>query len=151
MLAVRVHLDDCGQENGPLRVLPGSHRFGWLEEQLDDWKQRVPEVVCTIGRGGVVTMCPLVLHASAKSAAVGHRRVIHIEYACDTLPERLEWNNRVGPLGRDQGIMSPMSRSSRSHNKIGREFYYARGAISSCYLLSSLWKSLSNHTKHYPE
>jgi Phytanoyl-CoA dioxygenase (PhyH) len=111
MLAVRVHLDDCGPENGSLRVLPGSHRFGWLEEQLDDWKQRVSEVVCTVSRGGVVTMCPLLLHASAKSAAVGHRRVIHIEYACDTLPESLEWNNRVGPLGRDQGIMSPMSRS----------------------------------------
>jgi hypothetical protein len=97
MLAVRVHLDDCGPENGPLRVLPGSHRFGWLDEQLDDWKRRVPEVICTVRCGGVVTMCPLLLHASAKSVAVGHRRVIHIEYACDDLPEGLEWNNRVGP------------------------------------------------------
>jgi ectoine hydroxylase-related dioxygenase (phytanoyl-CoA dioxygenase family) len=99
MLAVRVHLDDCGPENGPLRVLPGSHRFGWLEEELDDWKLRVQEVICTVGRGGVVTMCPLLLHASAKSAAAGHRRVIHIEYACDDLSEGLEWNNRVGPTG----------------------------------------------------
>ena len=96
MLAVRVHLDDCGLDNGPLRVLPGSHRFGWLDEQLDDWKTRVPEVVCEVRRGGVVTMCPLLLHASAKSAAAGHRRVIHIEYASDDLPEGLEWNNRVG-------------------------------------------------------
>ncbi len=96
MLAVRVHLDDCGPDNGPLRVLPGSHRFGWIDEQLEDWKQRVPEVVCTVRRGGVVTMCPLILHASAKSEAVGHRRVIHIEYACDDLPEGLEWKNRVG-------------------------------------------------------
>jgi ectoine hydroxylase-related dioxygenase (phytanoyl-CoA dioxygenase family) len=96
MIAVRVHLDDCGPDNGPLRVLPGSHRFGWLDEQLDDWKQRAREVVCAVGCGGVVTMCPLVLHASAKSEAVAHRRVIHIEYACDDLPEPLEWNNRVG-------------------------------------------------------
>jgi ectoine hydroxylase-related dioxygenase (phytanoyl-CoA dioxygenase family) len=97
MLAVRIHLDDCGHDNGPLRVLPCSHRSGWIDEQLDDWKQRVPEVVCTVRLGGVVTMCPLLLHASAKSAAVGHRRVIHIEYACDGLPEGLEWKNRVGP------------------------------------------------------
>lgn len=96
MIAVRVHLDDCGPENGPLRVLPGSHRFGWLDDQLDAWKERVPDVVCTVGRGGVVTMCPLVLHASAKAEAVRHRRVIHIEYASDALPEPLEWNNRVG-------------------------------------------------------
>jgi ectoine hydroxylase-related dioxygenase (phytanoyl-CoA dioxygenase family) len=96
MLAVRVHLDDCGLENGPLRVLPGSHCFGWLDEQVDDWKERVPEVICEVQRGGIVTMCPLLLHASAKSAAPGHRRVIHIEYARDDLPEGLEWNNRVG-------------------------------------------------------
>jgi ectoine hydroxylase-related dioxygenase (phytanoyl-CoA dioxygenase family) len=96
MLAVRIHLDDCGPENGPLRVLPGSHRFGWLDAQLDDWKRRVPEVICTVGLGGVVTMCPLLLHGSARSAAVDHRRVIHIEFACDELPGGLEWRNRVG-------------------------------------------------------
>jgi Phytanoyl-CoA dioxygenase (PhyH) len=96
MVAVRVHLDDCGPDNGPLRVLPGSHQSGWLDEQLDDWKERVPEVICTVRRGGIVTMCPLLLHASAKSAAAGHRRVIHIEYANADLPGGLEWNNRVG-------------------------------------------------------
>ncbi len=96
MMAVRVHLDDCGPDNGPLRVLPGSHRSGWLDDQIDEWKKRVPEVVCEVKCGGVVAMCPLLLHASAKSAAVGHRRVIHIEYARDDLPEGLEWNNRVG-------------------------------------------------------
>ncbi len=96
MVAVRIHLDDCGADNGPLRVLPGSHRFGWLDDQVDVWKKRVPEVVCLVNRGGVVTMCPLLLHASAKSAAVGHRRVIHIEYAAGRLPDGLEWNNRIG-------------------------------------------------------
>src|SRR4051794_39725386 len=96
MMAVRVHLDDCGPDSGPLRVLPGSHRCGWLDDQLDEWKQRVPEVICSVQRGGVVTMCPLLLHASAKSTAPGHRRVIHIEYASEELPEGLEWKNRVG-------------------------------------------------------
>lgn len=96
MVAVRVHLDDCGVDNGPLRVLPGSHRHGWLDDELDDWKARVPEVVCRVNSGGVVTMCPLTLHASAASEAVGHRRVIHIEYAAADLPNGLQWNNRVG-------------------------------------------------------
>lgn len=95
MVAVRVHLDDCGPDNGPLRVLPGSHRFGWLDDVLDDWKRRVPEVVCTVRCGGVVAICPLTLHASAASSTVGHRRVIHIEYAAAELPAGLEWNNRI--------------------------------------------------------
>ena len=96
MIAVRVHLDDCGPDNGPLRVLPGSHRFGWLDGELDDWKNRVREVICTVQCGGIVAMCPLTLHASAAAESVGHRRVIHIEYAAAELPAGLEWNNRFG-------------------------------------------------------
>ena len=96
MVAVRVHLDDSTASNGPLRVLPGSHRCGWIQDELDDWKARVPEVVCTVPRGGVVTMCPLTLHASARSETADHRRVIHIEFAASELPGGLEWNTRVG-------------------------------------------------------
>jgi ectoine hydroxylase-related dioxygenase (phytanoyl-CoA dioxygenase family) len=95
MIAVRVHLDDCGLKNGPLRVLPGSHRHGWIDD-LDQWKSGVPEVCCTVNCGGVVTMCPLTLHASAKSDDKAHRRVIHIEYAATELPDGLDWNTRVG-------------------------------------------------------
>jgi hypothetical protein len=99
MVAVRVHLDDCGTRNGPLRVLPGSHRRGWVDGDLDEWKARIQEVVCSVGLGGVVMMCPLVLHASAPSLEVGHRRVIHIEFAVDELPGGLEWASRVGGEG----------------------------------------------------
>lgn len=97
MVAVRVHLDDCGPDNGPLRVLPGSHRSGWLDDELDAWKCRVPEVTCTVRCGGIVAMCPLTLHASAASQSVGHRRVIHIEYAAADLPAGLEWKHRETP------------------------------------------------------
>ncbi|WP_437227684.1 phytanoyl-CoA dioxygenase family protein [Planctomicrobium sp. SH661] len=96
MVALRVHLDDCGADNGPLRVLPGSHLYGWLDEKLDEWKARVPEVTCTVGSGGIVGMCPMTLHASAASQKVGNRRVIHIEYAAADLPGGLQWNNSVG-------------------------------------------------------
>ena len=95
MLAVRIHLDDCGIDNGPLRVLPGSHRFGWLDDEIDDWKQRVDPVTCTVGVRGAVVMNPLLLHASAAATLASHRRVIHIEYACADLPHGLQWNQRV--------------------------------------------------------
>lgn len=95
MVAVRVHLDDCHRDNGPLRVLPRSHRHGWLDEQLDQWKSQVPEVVCEVDAGGIVAMCPLTLHASSEAKAVSHRRVIHIEYAVSELPGELDWNWRI--------------------------------------------------------
>ncbi len=40
MLAVRIHLDDCTTENGPLRVLPGTHLLGCIGAQGDSEQQR---------------------------------------------------------------------------------------------------------------
>lgn len=96
MLAIRIHLDDCGPANGPLRVLPGSHRHGWIDDQLDAWKGRVPEILCVAQAGGIVGMCPLTLHASAPAQSPNHRRVIHIEYANEELPAGLQWHSRIG-------------------------------------------------------
>src|SRR5262249_30460236 len=32
LVAVRLHIDDCGVDNGPLRVVPGSHRNGRIPD-----------------------------------------------------------------------------------------------------------------------
>jgi ectoine hydroxylase-related dioxygenase (phytanoyl-CoA dioxygenase family) len=95
VVTVRIHLDVCDRNNGPLRVLPGSHRHGWLDDELDHWKHNVAEVVCTVGMGGVVAMCPLTLHASAPAQQVRNRRVIHLEYSSDELPGDLDWRWRI--------------------------------------------------------
>ena len=96
MLAVRVHLDDCGPENGPVRVLPGSHRVGRLSPQaIDDWKAAAEPVACLAERGGILAFRPLILHASSPSTVPAHRRVVHIEFAAVELPEPLEWHSRV--------------------------------------------------------
>lgn len=92
MLAVRLSLDDCGPENGPLRVLPGSHLHGLLSrEKVKEWEASTPEHVCTVKRGGVVLMKPLLLHASSAATVPSHRRVLHIEYALPTLPGGLKF------------------------------------------------------------
>jgi hypothetical protein len=100
MLAVRLHLDDCGPDNGALRVLPGSHRHGWLDAEIDRWKKEVAEVCCSVNCGGALVMRPLILHASSPAAAPRHRRVIHIEYACDELPGGLQWHDRINRSNR---------------------------------------------------
>jgi ectoine hydroxylase-related dioxygenase (phytanoyl-CoA dioxygenase family) len=102
MLAIRVHLDESHANNGPLRVLPGSHKLGWLDDEVDEWKRRVPEVVCQVPVGGVAAMRPLLIHASSASVEPTHRRVIHIEFAFKDLPGGLEWNQRVMPPGENE-------------------------------------------------
>ena len=97
MLAIRIHLDECPKANGALRVLAGSHKQRWPREQIAACKSEFGEFICEVGRGGVVAMRPLILHASSASAAPGHRRVIHIEFACDDLPGALEWKQRITP------------------------------------------------------
>jgi ectoine hydroxylase-related dioxygenase (phytanoyl-CoA dioxygenase family) len=92
MIAVRLHLDDCGDANGPLQVLPGSHWSGKLSgREIQSWRERTPAFPCTVDRGGLVLMRPLLLHASSVAETPGHRRVIHLEYAGHPLPGGLEW------------------------------------------------------------
>jgi ectoine hydroxylase-related dioxygenase (phytanoyl-CoA dioxygenase family) len=95
MLAIRLHLDESHESNGPLRVVPGSHASGCLSaEALAAWRRR-PSVVCSVPRGGALLMRPLVVHASSSSAGPEPRRVIHLEFAADELPNGLEWHDRV--------------------------------------------------------
>jgi hypothetical protein len=97
MLAVRVHLDACGPDNGPLRVLPGSHRAGRLSAaEIDAWRESQPSVVCAVRRDGIVAMRPLLLHASSAAAIAASRRVLHVEFASATaLPPPLRWPDAV--------------------------------------------------------
>jgi hypothetical protein len=92
MLAVRIHLDECGPENGPLRAIPGSHSQGRLK--ADVVKQLLAEgreQTYTSPKGGAILMRPLTLHASSQASSPSHRRVLHIEYAAIDLPAPLQW------------------------------------------------------------
>ncbi|AGC43337.1 hypothetical protein MYSTI_02008 [Myxococcus stipitatus DSM 14675] len=96
MLALRIHLDDCGEENGPVRVLPGTHLQGRLTEaDINDKKARIAPVTCLARRGDVLAFHPLLLHASSPATKPGHRRVLHLEFAADELPDGLEWRWKV--------------------------------------------------------
>jgi ectoine hydroxylase-related dioxygenase (phytanoyl-CoA dioxygenase family) len=82
VVALRLHLDDSRTDNGPLRVLPDTHRRGRLSEVLiAELADNTPSVDCLVAAGGVVAMRPLVVHASSKSTSALPRRVLHLEYA----------------------------------------------------------------------
>ena len=82
VVALRLHLNDSDQENGPLRFVPGSHREGVLsDQQVETIVGKIKHVTCLIQQGGVIVMRPLIIHASSKSQSDKPRRVLHIEYA----------------------------------------------------------------------
>jgi len=82
VVAVRIHLDDSKWDNGPLRVLPGTHTRGVLaDDQITHLSQTLEPVDCLIAAGGAIAMRPLILHASSKAQSERPRRVLHIEYA----------------------------------------------------------------------
>ncbi len=93
MLTLRIHLDDMTEENGPLLVVPGSHRLG-----------KVPvasyETARTIlgSRGDVLAMRPLLAHRSISSheGTTLHRRILHLEFSgLPRLPDGFEWHDFI--------------------------------------------------------
>jgi hypothetical protein len=93
MLTTRMHLDDCDETNGALRVLPGSHRLGRLSaERIQQLRASHRDHLCHLTAGDALLMRPLLLHASSRSQGNRHRRVLHIEYAAFPLPQPLEWH-----------------------------------------------------------
>lgn len=82
VVALRVHLDDSTGDNGPLRVIAGSHREGVLTDaEVSERAARETAVTCVVTSGGVVAMQPLIIHASSKALSAAPRRVLHVEYA----------------------------------------------------------------------
>jgi hypothetical protein len=93
MVTVRIHLDDMTDENGPLRVIPGSHESALTRDDPG----RLP-VVVHCRAGDVFLMRPLLTHASAHPGAetVCHRRIVHLECApTSALPDGYEWHDFV--------------------------------------------------------
>lgn len=95
ILAVRLHLDESGPDNGPLRVIPGSQKQGRLsEERVAAWP-KTDSFTCTVPRGGALLMRPLLLHSSSACGVPKPRRVVHLEFAGEPLPNGLDWYDRI--------------------------------------------------------
>lgn len=96
MVALRLHLDPCGEEHGPVRVIPRSHRGGVLPPaEVEAWRAREGAVTCTAAAGDVLAFHPLLLHASSPALRPSRRRVLHLEYAAAALPGGLAWHARA--------------------------------------------------------
>ena len=92
LLAVRIHLSDCGSEDGPLRLQPGSHREGILPGGgIADQRVRDDEYVCTAKAGDVLLMRPLLLHSSRIARGQSDRMVLHLVLGPEAMLEVGPW------------------------------------------------------------
>jgi len=96
LVAVRVHLDDCTEDDGPLQFVPGTHVRGRIDAaETSRLRQDGPVVACAVERGGALVMQPLALHASSKATGASRRRVLHFVFGPAALPYGLEWEASV--------------------------------------------------------
>ncbi len=96
MVSVRIHLDQCDETNGALRVIPGTHRLGRLAPQtIREAEEKNGVAICSVGVGGVLLLKPLLVHASSAARCPTHRRVIHLDFANSDLSGGLRWATEI--------------------------------------------------------
>lgn len=92
MLTLRVHLDQVPFNNAPLLIACGSHRCGVVPTPNIAAVVAEREITaCLAERGDVWAYGTLILHASKPASPPTRRRVLHIDYSPDDLPDELEW------------------------------------------------------------
>ncbi len=91
---IRIHLDDTDENNGALKVVPGSHIKDIYRPETIDWTIETEEI-CRVEKGGIMIMKPLILHGSNRTTNGKRRRVIHIEFSERELPGGLNWSEKM--------------------------------------------------------
>lgn len=92
MITFRIHLDTANEQNGCLKVIPGSHKHGVLSsDEIHQYCESYDTVYCEVYKGGMLIMRPHLLHSSSKALNPTNRRVVHVEYSGYCLPTGISW------------------------------------------------------------
>ncbi len=94
IFTIRIHLDDTDENNGALKVIPNSHSKEIYRPETIDWNVETEEI-CSVNKGGIMIMKPLILHGSNRTTNNQKRRVIHIEFSNMELPNEINWSERL--------------------------------------------------------
>jgi hypothetical protein len=117
--AIGIHLDDEGEDSGPVRVIPGSHRCGPLShcrggefayECTEKAAIDADRAVSLVGKAGGLTIhhC-LLLHGSLAKRTSSHRRIFFMQV------RRRDAAQLAGPIWRCSGLaMSPARQPGRA-------------------------------------
>jgi hypothetical protein len=94
LVAVRLHIDACGEDDGPLKVLAGTHLHGPISpDSIAEIRQAATETICSAQPGDAWVMRPHLLYSSSKSKGSNKRRVLHFLFGPRELHNGLRWAN----------------------------------------------------------
>lgn len=113
LVALRINIDDCEDDNGPLRLCVGSHRLGRLKQSAiaTDIDGHHEQTIFGV-RGSGLLMRPLLIHASSKATAQARRRILHMEFANFALPSGMDWHRRLPVAAKLRSADSPTTQTS---------------------------------------
>lgn len=92
---VRIHLDDCDENNGALQVVAGWHDRLYPSKTLATLRGSDQVETLCANAGDAILMRPLTPHSSDKTISDRRRRVLHIEYCSAELPAPLTWREII--------------------------------------------------------
>lgn len=90
-IAVRLHLDPCEADCGPVHVIPNSHRQGLLRGEQVRALAISASVALTGGVGLIAVFRSLLVHGSPRMTRPARKRTLHLEFCDAPLPDGLAW------------------------------------------------------------
>jgi ectoine hydroxylase-related dioxygenase (phytanoyl-CoA dioxygenase family) len=92
-------IDDFTEENGPTRVVPGSHRRGkWPQEEMDDVAASHPQEIKLIApAGSVLIVNAHTWHGGTRNNTDRPRRAMHGYFCRRDLPQQLDQRKYIRP------------------------------------------------------
>jgi hypothetical protein len=92
MLTLRLFLDPCADDNGPLEVACETHLRGRIPSRdVASIAHQSRRLVAVGEAGDVLAMRLLSLHKSERAAKPSRRRVLHVDFATEDPPKPLRW------------------------------------------------------------
>ncbi|WP_394805390.1 phytanoyl-CoA dioxygenase family protein [Kordiimonas aestuarii] len=92
MVTLKIYLDECSKESGPLRIALDSHRLGRISNtEAAATAASLPQLDCEADAGDVWGLSTPILHSSQRSEVSGPRRILHVDFAATELPAPLAW------------------------------------------------------------
>lgn len=95
MFSVRIHMDDVKEGNGQQLILSGSHKKRFNPEEIDLLSNNSNPYGPDLYSGTALVMNNLLLTKFLATPSPKRRRVLHLEFTSQELPDGIEWIEKL--------------------------------------------------------